>query len=312
MGVLNNIDFMEELDPYLGLFGEYKLTNNKLICSSPFRQDRKPSFAINLETGVWVDSGAIKEDYYKGDFIKLIALLSNQEYIEVKQHLLEKYQHIKDPNKLHLNIKLNSPVKPKTVYYNLDGYTKDYSYLLGRGISVETQKAYDIRYDTKSKSVVIPIKNIRGNIVALKFRSILFKNFWYKGGSKGYLFGAYNLKNKVNSLLYVFESEIDCLTCVDVGYPAVATMGSSISQEQIKIIKQLKVKQIVVAGDNDLAGEKLNNQLTKALQSFVKINRLSYPFGVKDINEVKKVDRGKVLKNYESITLPIFNKKVDI
>ena len=71
------IDFMEELSPYLHLFGDYKVKDNKLLSCSPFRQEQHPSFVMWLDKGNWKDSGGTERQ--NGTFIELLSFLSGED-----------------------------------------------------------------------------------------------------------------------------------------------------------------------------------------------------------------------------------------
>ena len=63
-GRILDVDYYEELEPYLDRFNRVKLTGEKLISCSPFRPDTSPSFAVNLFNGTWIDSGSIYDDLH--------------------------------------------------------------------------------------------------------------------------------------------------------------------------------------------------------------------------------------------------------
>lgn len=304
MGIL--INYIDELEPYFDRFSTYKLTNEKLISCSPFREDSHPSFAVNLETGVWIDSGSFDPDYRKGNFTKLIAMLNNWSYDEAHHYLHNKYNLMTDTDDLRLNI--NLPVdKEREVLtvYESDNLT----YLLTRGIDIATQLLFNIGFCPESNAVIIPIFNKEDYIVALKFRSTTNKKFWFKGNNpRQYLFGYNIFKVQTSKVLYVFESEIDALTAWSSGIPAVATMGSSITKEQVNLILLLDIEEIVCCGDNDGAGEVFNKQLEFKFSGVFKLSQLIYPEGIKDINEVDIVDRLRVLHNLK--TVPPFKEGV--
>src|SRR5690625_7911436 len=70
------IDIEEELSAYQ--FDNARWQADKLIANSPFRDESRPSFFVNLSgefAGTWADSGAINDDMASGNFAKLIALL---------------------------------------------------------------------------------------------------------------------------------------------------------------------------------------------------------------------------------------------
>src|SRR5690625_4272080 len=110
------IDIADELSAYH--FDNARWTADKLIASSPFRDDRAPSFFVNLSgelAGAWGDSGALDYEYASGNFVKLIALLRGISYEESADYLIEKYgalYEIKPDEPIRLRpISLREPVR---------------------------------------------------------------------------------------------------------------------------------------------------------------------------------------------------------
>src|SRR5690625_143056 len=146
------IDIEAELREYN--FGHNaRWTTSKLIASSPFRDDRAPSFFVNFEgeyAGTWADSGAIDYEYSRGNFVKLIALLRGITYEEAGDYLLEKYGALHEikPNK---TIRLTKPKIREPARYTFIENTPIVEttspYLLSRGISEETQEKFGTGYN---------------------------------------------------------------------------------------------------------------------------------------------------------------------
>src|SRR5699024_11841984 len=86
------IDIASELSDYH--FDNARWTANKLIASSPFRDDRAPSFFVNLSrelAGAGGDSGALDYEYASGNFVKLIALLRGISYEVSADYVIDRY-----------------------------------------------------------------------------------------------------------------------------------------------------------------------------------------------------------------------------
>lgn len=81
-----DVDILEEIEAF-DWVGEV-IKDNKFIACSPFRSERHPSFAVNLEDGLWIDSGNTDEYYHKGNLVKLLSLLRNEDINTVQIILL--------------------------------------------------------------------------------------------------------------------------------------------------------------------------------------------------------------------------------
>jgi len=83
--ILVLIDIPEYLSRY-DCWENARWTDERLICSSPFREDSSPSFYVNFNNqwaGTWGDSG----DGSTGNFIKLVAQLDDTSYEEALEKL---------------------------------------------------------------------------------------------------------------------------------------------------------------------------------------------------------------------------------
>lgn len=149
------------------------------------------------------------------------------------------------------------------------------------GISLETQKEWEIGYDSFSNSVTIPIRDELGNLIAVKarrfkytkdtpiekrrFNSVLrddeSKYFFLEPGAKSQiLYGLYKNGKAIQrqGVVYVGESEKFCMQLYDMGYFGVSIGGSKLSKRQVEMLTRLGVK-IILCFDKDINEEKLNS-----------------------------------------------------
>ena len=89
--------------------------------------------------------------------------------------------------------------------------------------------------------------------------------------------------------VWITESEIDALSLISYGVPAVAIMGSHISEDQCKELERTPFRRFVLATDNDDAGRKGASQIKRLLipKGFRFIN-LKWHTSLKDINDLVK------------------------
>lgn len=302
-----NIDVQEELEPYLDRFDQYKIRDDKLQARSPFREDSHPSFAVNLENGSWIDSGAVG-NYHKGHFIQLLAFLREEEVEETAEYLLDIYSFERlDTSSLKLDmsglvVQEELPFIPEE---QLQQYAYRSPYLGHRGISEAVQKLFRVGYDRKNKAVVMPHTDSHGNVINIKFRSVQKKQFWYSGGQKvkNYLYGLYQCRQVMLPILYVVESEIDCMRLWTEGIPAVALGTAHMSRRQQVALLTSPAETLVIATDNDSAGEQCAKQIATALSGYMNVGRLVFPDGaIKDICDMS----AEQLRNHK-INYKLFN-----
>lgn len=298
MGVLMrdtevDVNIEEELEPYLEEhFNRYQYRGNKLQACSPFRDEKSPSFAVNTDNGVWIDSGADDEQWRKGNFIKLLSFLMGVTYEEAEEYLWEKYRTIyADVDNFELVVKMPDEKAPKRIVSKeeLQPYLFRNHYLTNRGISEQVQRAFKIGYDRDGKAIVIAWMDKDGQIVNLKFRSILNKQFYYmKGGQpiKEHIYGINFIFKKDIKTAYVVESETDCMYLWSHGIPAIALGSASLSKAQEKLLLNSPIERLVLAFDNDKAGHRCKLDCIRRLQGVLELWEMPMPDGCKDVNDI--------------------------
>src|SRR5690625_1326184 len=284
------VDIEAELSEYP--FDNARWGADKLIASSPFRTDTHASFFVNLEgeyAGTWADSGAINEEYSRGNFVKLISLLNDISYEEASEYLIEKYGVLHELKSDGEPIRLRAPsLRPKTTKERLlsaDTITQAISpYLLSRGITEDVQRLYGVGYgDTRAGYTAIPWYTAQGRLANVKYRSTSDKRFFYEKGAtpvKRLVYGI-DLAEETSVLV---EGEIDAMSWRVAGYSAVAIGGAHLSREQAEIIKRSKIKRLYLGGDNDEQGARLNRQVERLLLGYIELYRIDYGEH-KDANE---------------------------
>lgn len=293
-----NVDVLEELSPFE--WNRARPKERELVACSPFRDEKSPSFSINLETGLWKDFGST-DTYSQGNLVSLLSYLQNETPEDVERYLLEKYGiDFQDEDTLELNIHLSmdEEEKPKTI--SLDEY-KPYafrhSYLNGRGVSERVQRSFKIGYDKKGKAIAIPWFNKDGEIINVKFRSISTKRFYYFPNGqaiKNHIYGMNFIYRMNIKKAFLVESEIDALYLWSCGFPAIALGGSNMSKPQIQLIHRSPIETLVIATDNDAVGRSVREKVIKEFVGYKELHDLVLPSTAKDVNEVAP-ERLKVL-----------------
>ena len=287
------VDILVELEPYMNMFEQAVVKDDKLLSCSPFREDRKPSFAVNIENGLWIDSGGVGE-FHKGNFIKLLAFLRNEQQEETAEYLLSIYSIRKvETCSLKLEIKLKDSQEAPVIISNeqLMQYAFRSPYLIGRGISEYIQRKFRVGYCKDTQSVVMPHTDKHGNIVNLKFRSVNQKKFWYGNGQpvKQHLYGLFQCLQEDPNAVFIVESEIDCMRLWSCGIYAVALGTAHMSLRQYKLLLSSGIPEFIIATDNDAAGKACKQQLIKAFQGKRRLKEVVFPSdSIKDIGDMSE------------------------
>ncbi|MFR7272426.1 toprim domain-containing protein [Streptococcus pneumoniae] len=284
---------------------------NEMLACSPFRDEHTPSFAVNLETGLWQDFGGFGSQS-KGNIITLLSYLRNETPSEIEEYLLDKYGiDLSDVDKLELNIDFNIDNVINTVISNEDyrKYAFRSPYLEKRGISEKVQRAFRIGYDKSSKAVSFPWQDINGNIVNIKFRSTTSKQFFYypKGQQlRNHIYGLHFIYRLKSEIVFLVESEIDALYLWTHGFPAIAIGGSKISDKRKQLLLRSPIKRLVLATDNDAVGNEIREKVTEMLIGSKEIYEIHFPENVKDVNDLSPDELIKVCNSAKPRNISLF------
>lgn len=303
------VDYPTELEPYMDRFENMRIRGEKLQACSPFRTERHPSFAVNLDNGSWVDSGADEESERKGSFISLLAFFRGEGVEETADYLLEKYTHILD-DVGGLKLDLNLTLKPEVTLLSQEKYAdvidKTSEYLINRGICPETQIYFQTGIGRKGDSIAIPWHDRFGRIINIKYRSMKGKEFWFSSGGqpiKNHVYGLWAVIRERCDQVWCVESEIDALYLWSNGIPAIAFGGASINETQKKLILNSGIKSLVIATDNDVVGHRFAKVLAEEFMGYMNCFRTKFPTGKKDVNELNIRELEQVFHNIEQYTL---------
>lgn len=195
----------------------------------------------------------------------------------------------KEMRKLSTNKKIEIKNIPSIGEGLLELFDFDNQYLdlwRNEGISEKTLIKFGIRYDQVQRAIVIPHRDIKGNLIGIRGRFVnpkgakympiqrMGRKFSHPTGSN--LYGLYeNLDNikKANKII-IFEGEKSVLKFEDE-YPfeniSVAICGNSITTEQINLIKTLNLETVIIAFDRDYRTKEEANLELDRISKMVKI-----------------------------------------
>jgi DNA primase len=131
--------------------------------------------------------------------------------------------------------------------------------------------------------VTIPVHSPDGMTVGFVGRSVEGKDFKNTPGlPKGKTL--FNLNRiKTADKVYVVESSFDAIRLDQCGFPAVATLGSNVSNNQTDLLKKY-FNNIIVIADNDEAGGNMKDRISNKLGSRVTVIQLDNKY--KDIGDM--------------------------
>lgn len=185
----------------------------------------------------------------------------------------------------------------------LDKYRYFHPYMYKRGLTDEIIELFDIGYDKDTDCITFPVRDTRGNTLFVARRSVKSKFFNYPEGVEKPLYGLYELYTcgmstavygrgsaKLGPLfteIIVCESMLDALSFWTVDKYAVALNGVE-SELQIKQLKELPCRKIILATDSDEKGMLARQRIRKKIGNRKLITEYIFPKGRKDANECTK------------------------
>ena len=291
-GVELDVDIRGELSEFSWVRPRW--TSDKLIAASPFRYDNTPSFFVNLDgeyAGTWGDAGAYDQEYESGGFPKLLAFLRDETYEETCEYLNEIYGVIEDTSGQVMipSVNLRPPKQRITLDHALLTELAYRSpYLENRGISEKVQRFMGVGYSRRSNAVSMPWKHPDGKLANVKYRKTQGKTFWYEKGAapiRTLVYGIDKIYRHKLTEVYVCEAEIDAMSWMTAGKPAIALGGTAVTQTQLDLIRKSPIERLVIAQDNDKAGGKLGRKLIEGMRGYVEVAEVTLPSEYKDANE---------------------------
>ena len=182
------------------------------------------------------------------------------------------------------------------LYENAIDSERAMSYYEGRKISKDSVKRFKLGYSDKRDMVTIPVHSPDGVPLGFVGRSVEGKDFKNTPGlPKGKTLFNLN-RNKTSKVIYVVESSFDAIRLDQCGFPAVATLGSNVSNFQVDLLKKY-FNDIIVIADNDAAGSSMATKLKEKLSDRISI--LSLEAKYKDVGEMEDSEIKKLSFDFD-------------
>jgi DNA primase len=278
----------------------YKLSSNnvELIVPTLFiNNDWKRHLSINLDTGLWQCFKTGK----KGNFIQLYAFLEDISYREAEADILfkelnEEFEPYSPPPRKREEVSSNVS-DLNLLPITLDDYDtedvviqKAWTFLYSRNLfNLKTgENRYYISQHPKYKDrLIIPFEE-NNNIFYFQARSLRGDTPKYLNPSDGWA--------KPSHILYPFDEEedhlvicegpLDAISLQIQGINATCTLGCSVSECQVEILKEFRGK-IIIGYDNDDAGKRGVNKFDylRKLKRMADLYICHPPSKAKDWNE---------------------------
>ena len=189
--------------------------------------------------------------------IKIQEWYSISETEEVTAQAKHPATTVSAPSESRSEILVNKPLK-----FQLKGIDRGHPYLAARGISWQTAEQFGLGFfggkGSMNGRIVIPIHNERGELVAYSGRAIDDSEPKYKlpsGFHKSLeLYSLHRAIESKEKAVVIVEGFFGCLHIWQAGYPSVALMGSTMSEQQQALIYS-HFDRAILLFDGDEAGQ---------------------------------------------------------
>lgn len=301
-------EILLDLQQQTGYLKDVKETRNNIMITCPFHKggtENKPSCGVSTkEKTQFIDGRRVTYPPgtvhcftcgYVATFTQLIShVFGVQDEGQFgKKWLAKNYVSMEIENR-RISVDIQRTSKKEAVYVSeaeLKKYRYIHPYMYKRGLNDTLIEYFDIGYDRETKTITFPVKDRYGNCLFIQRRSVQTKFFKNEEVPKGStLFGidkVYENLEKVKKLFLV-ESHFDALSVWKYGGYAVSLMGLELLPGHKEILKQLPIRSLVIATDNDKRGQAAKYKIRKELKDYKILYHFNYPCGVKDMNDMTK------------------------
>lgn len=171
-------------------------------------------------------------------------------------------------------------------------YQSYHPYMVQRKITDYVRERFQIKYDTASKSLVFPVWDEHNNFLFETRRSVVSKRFEIPEGVEKPIYLLNFVLQDGYKEVYVCESQINALTLMGWGYPAIALFGTG-TPHQYNILNKSGIRRFHLCFDGDDAGDKGTLRFLKNIKKDKLVDIIKIPRG-KDINDL-------TLEEFESL-----------
>jgi DNA primase len=277
-----------------GVTIESEVDSDYIIFCPYHNNNRTPAGEIDKNSGTFFCFAC----HHVTGFIEFVMHMSNRTYFEAARFIKSK----ETETSIETDIDKALYKKPeftmfdelvlKRLHNNLVESERAKNYFNYRKINKDSASKFSLGYSEKQDMVTVPVHSPDGLPIGFVGRSIEGKEFKNTPGlpKSKTLFNLHRVKS--SGTVYVVESSFDAIRLDQVGLPAVATLGSNVSNIQIDLLQKY-FNDIIVIADNDEAGGNMKTKIVEKLGSrvsVIKLNKEYKDIGDMDDKSIKELD----------------------
>jgi len=271
-------------------------------CPLPGHKDKRASCSINIEKGVWICYAGCGQ----GSLLSLISGVSQQPIEHLKGLLDIPIVHSSFFDE-ELQSKEEDIVYPQS-YEGLSPLCDDH-WIYSRGFAKDILSKWDCKQNTNG-DFVLPVYSAPNNILGwiTRRREATPKYLFSKHFKKSHILFGINQITDTDTIVVV-EGALDAIWLNQHNYSSVAVLGASVSKYQIDLLAELNPREIILALDNDNAGQEGIERALKTTGTKLKV-ALDKQFMVSFVELPNQYKDFQDIRNNEEIDLVIKNKSI--
>jgi len=289
-----------------GITVESEVDSDYIIFCPYHNNNRTPAGEIDKNNGTFFCFSC----HHVADLVEFVMHTSGRSYFESIRFIKTK----ETQQDLERDINQKLVTKPdfvpfdeliiKRLHNGLLASDRPKDYFKYRKISTSSWSKFSLGYSEKQDMVTVPVHSPDGMSVGFVGRSIEGKEFKNTPGlpKAKTLFNLNRVKTA--DRVYVVESSFDAIRLDQVGLPAVATLGSNVSNLQIELLQKY-FNNIIVIADNDEAGGNMKTKIIEKLGSRVSVIQLNKEY--KDIGDMSDEDIKKLEVSFDKDIISMLN-----
>jgi DNA primase len=277
-----------------GVTIESEVDSDYIIFCPYHNNNRTPAGEIDKNSGTFFCFAC----HHVTGFIEFVMHMSNRTYFEAARFIKSKEaetsieQDVDRALYKKPEFTLFDEVVLKRLHNELLSSSRARDYFNYRKITKESASKFALGYSEKQDMVTVPVHSPDGLAIGFVGRSIEGKEFKNTPGlpKSKTLFNLHRVKS--SGKVYIVESSFDAIRLDQCGFPAVATLGSNVSNIQIELLQKY-FNDIIVIADNDEAGGNMRTKIVEKLGSrvsVIKLNKEYKDIGDMDDKSIKELD----------------------
>lgn len=241
-------------------------SSKEWMCACPFC-DGANSLQFNIEKGLWTcfrcnEGGNAKRLVQKLGGSYTDPAVSTETIYASLDRLRLKERRDNGPRILDENYLLRFTGGPPHEYWTDT-----------RGFTPRTVERWQLGYDPLTDRCTIPVRDHHGNLLGCIYRRLdnqLPRYSYPKGFDRlGYLFGSWKVADWGGTKASLVEGSTDTIGLDQADAHSLGQFGSFISPRQVRLIRELGLRELILFYDYDEAGRKATEQARTVLDGFI-------------------------------------------